>query len=428
MLVHHPLLLRGLVLASLLSALALSNAARAGQTGRGNPLGGDGTNPVVYYYDYSNDGVTTDQIIHDKTNNTTDTVPLLNPHPYYAFLGNPPARDDLATSLVDGSSHLDDNGGPPGPPFQFASGAGLDFLLPGSLPLDLDATGHGAITVTKNALTHQNISDAGGFTFETYVKRTTDTTGNAKQIIWSPEGSHQLEITQAGNLQIQLSGLTAPISVPVNTALPVGEWHHLMAVLDVTQPLPPGGDPQQDALVANYSLFVDGQLVGTTPDANLISGNCCILEFLDHEHGIGGSYFGASTEYFRGQMALTRLSLGALTLEQSLFLLPPVPNDGDYNANGKVDPSDYVLWRKSLGASVNRGVGADGSSNGTIDSPDYIYWRSRYGLPPASGSLAGDFAVIPEPTTQSVLLAGCVVLAWTSRWIGYRSGARENRT
>jgi hypothetical protein len=410
---------------ALLIVIASSGWSRAGQTGRSNPLAGDGVNPVVYYFDYSGDGVTTDQIIHDQTNNTTDTIPLLNPDPFYSFLGNPPARDDLATTLVDGSSRLDEMGGSPGDPFQFVNGAGLDFLLPSARIFDVDATGQGGITVTKNVLGHQNISDAGGFTFESYVKRSTSTTGTAKQQIWSPEGAHSIEVSSDGNLQLFFRGLTAPVTAPVATVLPLGEWHHLMAVLDVVQPLPPGGDPDVDSLVAHYSLYIDGQLLGTTPDADMIQGACCILEFFDHEHGIGGSEFGAADEHFRGQMALTRLSLGVLTLEQSLFYTPPAENDGDYNENGVVDAGDYVVWRKTLGTHVDNGTGADGNGDGMISQPDFEHWRSRFGNILEGDVGTGNAAGVPEPSAVVLLAMGSFVVPLIKSRLG-RLSATEH--
>jgi hypothetical protein len=394
-------------------ASAAPVSSHGGQTGRANPLIGDGISPVVYYYDYSADGVTSDQLIRDKTDNTTDTTPLLNPHPFYSFLGTPPARDDLATTLVDGSSRLNEMGGAPGTPFQFVSGAGLGFMLPGARVFDTGAVEHGGITVTKNVIGHQDISDAGGFTFESYVRRTTDTTGTAVQQIWNPEGAHSVEITTSGNLQVSFRGLTAPIVLPVNSALPLGEWHHVMTVMDVVQPLPPGGDPDVDSLVANYSLYIDGQLVGVTPDADMISGSCCVLEFLDHEHGIGGSEFGATNQHFRGQLALTRLSLGALSVEQSLFLTPAPANDGDYNQNGIVDSADYVVWRKMFGGEGTPASFADGNGDGSIGPPDYLHWRERYGDLTAGG--AGQASGVPEPSTIALVLMNCFHLSRRAR-------------
>jgi hypothetical protein len=370
---------------------------------------GDGIDPVIYYFDYSIDGITTDQIIHDRTNNTDDTIPLLNPDPYYTFLGNPPTRDDLATTLVDGSSRLGEVGGAPGTPFQFSTGAEFPFLLPGSRMFNVETTGHGGITVTKNVLGHQNISDAGGFTFESYVKRT-GTAGMGVQQIWSPEGSHSLEISSAGNLQLLIRGLTAPISVPVSTALPLNEWHHVMAVLDVIQPLPPGGDPDEDSLVANYSLYIDGQLVGTTPNADLIQGTCCIIEFFDREHGIGGSELSAVGQYFRGQMALTRLSLGALSVEQSLYF---TGNDGDYNRDGAIDAADYVMWRKLSGSAAMQGALADGTGDGLINEDDYYHWTNRFGALPPGGSGNSLYAnVVPEPAAVLLISVVCVLLPY----------------
>ena len=113
--------------------------------------------------------------------------------------------------------------------------------------------------------------------------------------------------------------------------------------------------------------------------------------------------------------ALMRLSLGALTIEQSLFLLPPVANSGDYNGNGTIDGSDYVVWRKSRGTDVNRGTSADGNANGTVDPSDYSYWRSRFGMPAGTGSLVAGLAQIPEPSTLAMGLVGLAILACQRR-------------
>ena len=163
----------------------------AGQTGRSFPLAGEGAHPVVYYYDYSADGVTSDQIIHDLTNNTTDSIPLVNPNAYYSFLGNPPVRDDLATSLVDGSSHLDNVGGAARTTLPVGEQSGTRLPAAHFPVVRRQCYRPWRYINYQKALTHQNISDAGGFTFETYVMRTTDTTGVAGQKIWTPEGAQR---------------------------------------------------------------------------------------------------------------------------------------------------------------------------------------------------------------------------------------------
>jgi hypothetical protein len=57
---------------------------------------------------------------------------------------------------------------------------------------------------------------------------------------------------------------------------------------------------------------------------------------------------------------------------------------GDFNADGKVDAADYVVWRK------------DPTAHGG-DPAGYNTWRTNFGAPAGSGSLAG--TAVPEPGT-----------------------------
>jgi hypothetical protein len=59
--------------------------------------------------------------------------------------------------------------------------------------------------------------------------------------------------------------------------------------------------------------------------------------------------------------------------------------------NGEVDAGDYILWRKTLGDTVAKYSGADGSGNSNIGPEDYDVWTANFGnaLPaPASGNEA----------------------------------------
>ena len=57
---------------------------------------------------------------------------------------------------------------------------------------------------------------------------------------------------------------------------------------------------------------------------------------------------------------------------------PSVPVvQGDYSGNGTVDAVDYILWRDSLGSSID--LRADGNANGVVDQDDYEFWRERFG-------------------------------------------------
>ncbi|MCC7473758.1 MAG: hypothetical protein IT425_00055 [Pirellulales bacterium] len=69
---------------------------------------------------------------------------------------------------------------------------------------------------------------------------------------------------------------------------------------------------------------------------------------------------------------------------------------GDYNQNGWVDAADYVLWRKTLNATVPPCTGADGNGNGQVDAGDYQVWRSNFGTQIPMNAAATDGNVMPE--------------------------------
>ena len=96
---------------------------------------------------------------------------------------------------------------------------------------------------------------------------------------------------------------------------------------------------------------------------------------------------------------------------------------GDYNYDGVVDAADYVLWRNTLGASVPKSTGADGSGNGIIDAADYGIWVSHFGDLTSAAAGAASFALaVPEPSacalaaTAWLIAAGRLrILAWNRR-------------
>jgi hypothetical protein len=84
---------------------------------------------------------------------------------------------------------------------------------------------------------------------------------------------------------------------------------------------------------------------------------------------------------------------------------------GDFNLDGEVSAADYVVWRKSVGA-TGPGLAADANQDQVIDDADYSVWRANFGA--VAGSSTALFASsVPEPT--SITLAGLAFLGCLSR-------------
>lgn len=63
---------------------------------------------------------------------------------------------------------------------------------------------------------------------------------------------------------------------------------------------------------------------------------------------------------------------------------PPAPKiffggelKGDYNTDGIVDASDYIVWRRNVGNTSD--LRADGDHDGIVGNGDYTVWRSNFG-------------------------------------------------
>ena len=124
--------------------------------------------------------------------------------------------------------------------------------------------------------------------------------------------------------------------------------------------------------------------------ANTGMGSIDTLEILMYGNGSGNGLFGAAglptgqREFF----------FDTLSLDAPFPVLA-----GDYNLDGTVNGSDYVLWRATLNQTVAHGTGADGNSDGMVNQPDYTIWRQRFGNSAAatgSEALIGRVSV-PEP-------------------------------
>jgi GH35 family endo-1,4-beta-xylanase len=98
------------------------------------------------------------------------------------------------------------------------------------------------------------------------------------------------------------------------------------------------------------------------------------------------------------------LDLAKGTTSYSLVVAP-----GDYNADGTVDSSDYILWRDTLDSSTD--LRADGNGDLVIDNSDYDVWRSHFGATYASAAGVG----VPEPGAAMAVLGLLLGQLWRRR-------------
>lgn len=97
---------------------------------------------------------------------------------------------------------------------------------------------------------------------------------------------------------------------------------------------------------------------------------------------------------------------------------------GDFNGDSLVDAADYTIWRNSLGATVERGTGADGDGDGLVDQGDYRIWKAHFGQARSVSTAAN---IVPEPANLWTIASILAVLATTQASRGNQAHRRQAR-
>jgi hypothetical protein len=97
------------------------------------------------------------------------------------------------------------------------------------------------------------------------------------------------------------------------------------------------------------------------------------------------------------------VTVGANNVTLSNFSLAPPVLAGDYNDDGLVDATDYIVWRKLVG--TNATLPNETVSPGEVDEEDFNAWTQNFGSSDSSGN--GSDAAAPEPASWLLLLTGC---------------------
>ncbi|HEX4414514.1 MAG TPA: peptidylprolyl isomerase [Lacipirellulaceae bacterium] len=253
---------------------------------------------------------------------------------------------------------------------------------------------------------------------------TTDTTGG---LVFSARDAY----IDTGT---QFTG-TGPLTIGAGRTLGIREGISLGHDLSVHGTLAPGNQIGS-ITVQNYSQSFDGrlniQIASATPSGQqyadtqydrvnatgsaILAGELSIAFMPTYSPAANNSFTvltAASIIGAFGTFDLPQLPLGDvwnISKTTTAFTLKIVYADFDHD--GKVDTSDYILWRNSRNTTVTPGSGADADGNGFIDDADYAVWRANYGNVRGTESGSGsslESGGVPEPGTCT--LAG--VLAST---------------
>lgn len=88
---------------------------------------------------------------------------------------------------------------------------------------------------------------------------------------------------------------------------------------------------------------------------------------------------------------------------------------GDYNLDGVVDATDYLVWRNTLGSTADLRANGDneGASWAVIDAADYLAWKNNFGatLPMGRGGIVN----LPEPIAAVSTLLASGLWPWRPR-------------
>jgi hypothetical protein len=85
-------------------------------------------------------------------------------------------------------------------------------------------------------------------------------------------------------------------------------------------------------------------------------------------------------------------------------LFPLTTADADFNNDGEIDGSDFLIWQRNVGtgSGATNGQG-DADGNGAVNAADLAVWKTNFGTAVAA------VGAVPEPATAAI--AGCVALA-----------------
>jgi cyclophilin family peptidyl-prolyl cis-trans isomerase len=225
-------------------------------------------------------------------------------------------------------------------------------------------------------------------------------------------------VLQGGGYTYNASSNTAPHIAtfsPVQNEFRVSNLRGTIAMAKL------GGDPNSATSewffnLADNSSNLDNQNGGFTVFGRVLGSGMNIVDSIAalprfDLDGSSGSTF--DTVPLRGTSANT-LSERLIFLNSVQVLSLPA---GDFDGNGTVTTSDYVLWRETFGSKTL--AEADGNGNGGVDLADYVTWRKAAG---AAGASELSSSNVPEPTSVALILLSGLAIPFYRKRLSARRG------
>jgi hypothetical protein len=135
------------------------------------------------------------------------------------------------------------------------------------------------------------------------------------------------------------------------------------------------------------TVVASGRLAAITFDTTGLSSGTFPLLLTDVASSLGS--FSTALRSANGSTAPLTIANGSVIVG--------TPIAGDFNLDGAVDASDYVVWRKGLGTSYTQS--------------DYDVWRAHFGQTVGGGAVATTLSAIPEPATLMLVFSAATLLS-----------------
>ena len=172
--------------------------------------------------------------------------------------------------------------------------------------------------------------------------------------------------------------------------------------------------------IARSRLFVYDQTnpAGTVAERKIAEGSN--LPINDPElgpnqfpngNGTGSVKFGAITG---NSVVVYAMSTNNGIQAFTLTLDAATADDADFNSDGIVDGSDFLIWQRGFGLSAqpdNSTGDADGDGN--VNDADLTVWEGQFGTAPAAASVGA----VPEPGTIALAAVGLACTALRRRMV-----------